>query len=133
MVMNKEKALEISREIFQNWCDALKTENTDEVVKLYAEENLFLPTMSGDFKHGKLGDEEYFKHFLEIHPESSLVSDDVVYTDDMIVHVGFYDFEVDEEDHVHRKNVHARFTFVYKKYDDGWKIVHHHSSLKPKD
>ena len=41
------------------------------------------------------------------------------------------DFEVGPVDD--RKVVEARFSFVWKKDDQGeWKIVHHHSSAKPK-
>jgi len=42
-----------------------------------------------------------------------------------------YNFEVGPVDD--RKVVEARFSFVWKKDDQGeWKIVHHHSSARPK-
>jgi len=42
-----------------------------------------------------------------------------------------YDFKVGSGSD--RQVVEARFSFVWKKDDNGvWKIVHHHSSAKPK-
>jgi len=41
-----------------------------------------------------------------------------------------YNFEVDSADG--RQIVEARFTFIWKKNEPGeWKIIHHHSSVKP--
>jgi hypothetical protein len=50
---------------------------------------------------------------------------------DCYLHSGMYNFEVGPGDN--RQVVEARFSFVWKKDDQGeWKIVHHHSSAKPK-
>jgi hypothetical protein len=50
---------------------------------------------------------------------------------DCYLHSGMYNFEVGLDDD--RQVVEARFSFVWKKNDQGeWKIVHHHSSVKPK-
>ena len=50
---------------------------------------------------------------------------------DCYLHSGMYNFEVGPYDD--RQVVEARFSFVWKKDDQGeWKIVHHHSSAKPK-
>ena len=50
---------------------------------------------------------------------------------DCYLHSGMYNFEVGPGDD--RQVVEARFSFVWKKDDQGeWKIVHHHSSVKPK-
>ncbi len=46
---------------------------------------------------------------------------------DCYLHSEMYNFEVSPDDD--RQVVEARFSFVWKKNDQGeWKIVHHHSS-----
>src|SRR4030042_2970346 len=50
---------------------------------------------------------------------------------DCYLHSGMYNFKVDPGDD--RQVVEARFSFVWKKDDQGeWKTVHHHSSAKSK-
>jgi uncharacterized protein (TIGR02246 family) len=121
----------IAKDIFERWNNALQTGRKEEVAKLYTENNAFLPTLSGDFKRGIQGAEEYFKHFLEKNPVGKIIEEDIQGNDDFIIHSGLYDFEVDDSAEG-RTNVEARFTFVYKKDENGeWKIAHHHSSLKP--
>lgn len=123
----KEKA----KELFQIWNEALQTGDKKEVAKLYTDDNAFLPTLSGDFKKGISGAEEYFEHFLEKKPFGKIIAEEVSGNEDLIIHSGLYDFEVDDLSEG-RVNVEARFTFVYKKMKDGkYKILHHHSSLKP--
>ena len=50
--------------------------------------------------------------------------------EDSYVHSGLYDFEMGHVDN--REIANARFTYVWKKDKNGkWRILHHHSSLKP--
>ena len=65
-------------------------------------------------------------------PESTEIIQEEVQTlgTDCYLHSGMYNFEVGLGDD--RQVVEARFSFVWKKDDQGeWKIVHHHSSAKP--
>jgi len=40
-----------------------------------------------------------------------------------------YDFELGPDDN--RQVTHARFTFIWRQDNGEWKIIHHHSSVKP--
>ena len=120
-----------AREIFQSWNDALQTKDKHKVALLYTEDDDFLPTMNGKFRHGIGETEEYFEHFLSKNPYGKIIDDHVFGNEEIIIHSGLYDFEVDDLNEG-RINIEARFTFVYQKQKDGqYKIAHHHSSLKP--
>ena len=120
-----------AREMFDSWNYALQTGDSGEVAKLYVNESTFLPTLSGVFEKGVSGAENYFQHFLEKNPVGRIVSDEVQGDEDLIIHSGLYTFEVDGQNS-DRVDIRARFTFVYQKQKNGgYKILHHHSSLKP--
>jgi len=128
----KQNFLEIAHENFQKWNEALQTRDAKKVAELYLEENTFHPTMSGDFKSGKKGAEDYFKHFLLKNPFGKIVKEKVQFLGkDSYLHSGLYNFEIGSTKK--REIAEARFTYVWKKDKNGqWKIMHHHSSTKPK-
>jgi len=128
----KKNLLEIAHENFQKWNEALQTKDAKKVAELYAENNSFLPTMSPDFKHGKDEASKYFKHFLEINPGGEVIEEKIQpMGENYYSHNGMYNFEVDQEGK--RVTMECRFTFNWAKDKDGkWKILHHHSSVKPK-
>lgn len=124
--------LEIARENFQKWNEALQTRDAKRVAELYTADATFLPTMSPDFKSGQQDAEDYFEHFLLKNPFGKIVKEKVQAIDEnSYLHSGLYDFEVGQKDN--REILEARLTFVWQKDKNGqWKILHHHSSIKPK-
>lgn len=107
---------EIARENFSLWNDALQTKDPKEVAKLYSKDNTLLPTVSGEFKKGQAGAEEYFKHFLEKNPTGEVVEDEVqALGTGCYLHSGMYNFEVGPDDN--RQVVEARFTFAWEQND----------------
>lgn len=121
---------EIARENFSSWTKALQTGEPKKVAELYSEDATFLPTMSPEFKRGKSGTEEYFEHFLKKNPDGEIKKEEIQpLGENAYLHSGMYDFEVDKNGS--RDVVEARFSFVWKKEDGKWKIIHHHSSVKP--
>ena len=121
----------IAKEMFQKWNETLQTKDKHKVALIYTDNDDFLPTMNGKFRHGIGETEEYFEHFLAKNPYGVIVEDHIFGSEEIIVHSGLYDFEVDDSAEG-RINIEARFTFVYQKQEDGeYKIAHHHSSLKP--
>lgn len=130
----------IACENFKKWNDALQTKDPKKVAELYAEDATFLPTLSGEFKRGRIGAEEYFEHFLKKNPVGEIVHGAVqiikinnVVCADYYAHSGMYNFEIDSDEDRGRHIVGARFSFNWQKNDQGkWEISHHHSSLKPK-
>lgn len=128
---NIETIEEIARKNFVFWNETLQTGNPKKVAELYAEDNTFLPTMSKDFRQGKTEAENYFEHFLKKNPEGTIIEEKVqVLGSGSYLHSGLYNFEIDGKNG--REIVEARFTYVWRKDSDGkWKIIHHHSSVKP--
>lgn len=120
-----------ARANFAIWNDALKTGDAKKVATLYAETSTFLPTLNGEFKKGPSQAEEYFHHFLEKNPNGKIVEDEVqILSPTCYLHSGMYNFEVGPDEK--REIVEARFSFVWEKDGNGeWKIIHHHSSVRP--
>lgn len=121
----------IARENFAKWNQALLAKDAAKVVELYSADNTFLPTLSPEFKGGKDQAKEYFAHFLLKNPEGEIITDKVQeLSENTYLHSGLYNFQVGTEDN--RQIVEARFSFVWQKDGAGdWKIIHHHSSVKP--
>ena len=122
---------EIAQENFKRWNEALLTKDPKKVAELYAKNNTFLPTLSPDFKKGNDEAEEYFIHFLEKNPKGEIKEEAIqLMGENFYLHSGMYDFEVGDEGA--KSIVEARFSFVWEKENNGeWKIIHHHSSIKP--
>ncbi len=88
--------------------------------------------MSSDFKEGEEGAENYFEHFLEKDPLGIIREEEVQkIVPNTYLHSGMYDFEAGPANK--REIAKARFTYLWEKGEDGkWKILHHHSFVKPK-
>lgn len=129
----KESIYEIAKVNFNKWNNALQTKDPKIVAGLYTDDNSFLPTLSSEFKSGIDGAESYFEHFLQKNPFGKIIEEKVQpigsVGSDSYVHSGLYDFEVGQDQD--RKTVEARFTYVWEKVGGEWKILHHHSSIKP--
>ena len=123
----------IAKQNFKTWSEALTTKDPKAVAGLYTPDATFLPTVSGEFKKGQEGAEEYFHHFLEKDPKGEVVEEEVQSLgENCYLHSGMYNFEVNSPEGG-RQTVEARFSFVWQKNESGdWKILHHHSSVKPK-
>ena len=126
--------LATARENFKRWNDALQTKNAATVAELYISNNLsFLPTVSGDhIKSGGSGTntEDYFTAFVQKNPFGTITDDSIqVYNEYTYLHSGMYTFQLGEADA--RTPVEARFSYVWEKIGNDWKIAHHHSSVRP--
>ena len=130
--MEQEKNIaESAKRNMAIWLTTLKTKNPVEVASLYAENCDFLPTVSGEFKHGQSGAESYFKHFLQKNPEGKVIDENIKpIGSNAYTHSGMYNFILDDGDK--RKVVQARFTYNWQKDTSGkWLIITHHSSIRP--
>ncbi len=123
---------EIAKEIFTKWNETLQTKDKQKVAEMYSEDATFLPTLNGELKVGISGAIGYFEHFLQKNPFGTIVESVTQESadGDTIIYSGLYDFEIGPEDN--REVANARFTYVFQKNEnDEWKIIHHHSSLRP--
>ena len=114
---------------FVKWNDALQTEIPDNVVACYAEDAILLPTVSPKVRHNHDEIRDYFVHFLSKKPHGRITEQNIRIYDDIAINSGLYTFTLMGDGG--QADVAARFTFVYRKYENGWLIIEHHSSILP--
>lgn len=118
--------------LFAQWNAALATGNAQTVAQLYTEDATLLPTLSPIVRVGREQIAEYFAtDFLPKHPQGTITESHVHRLGPRdIERSGLYTFMVDGPNGT-RTAVQARYTFIYEKTRDGWKILTQHSSLSP--
>lgn len=115
--------------LFDRWNDALQTRDPDRVVKLYAEDAVLLPTVSNQVRHDHAEIRDYFVSFCAKNPRGIVNESNVRTFGDLAIHSGVYTFDLTTDGKT--TQVPCRFSFVYRKIGDDWKIVEHHSSKMP--
>ena len=120
---------------FEEWNQALASGDTSEVVKLYADQALLLPTLSAEPRQSPAAIRDYFTNFLARAPQGRVDSRTIQLGCNSAVDAGTYSFLVADpgpaEGTGERHWVSARYTFLYGYRDGEWRILHHHSSLQP--
>jgi uncharacterized protein (TIGR02246 family) len=117
--------------LFDNWNKALLTKRTDAVVAEYAPDATLLPTVQNGPLIGREKIGAYFDYFLKQSPAAT-INTRVIHTGCNIAYdIGLYSFMVDGDQPGSRKDVKARYTFIYAPVHGKWLIVHHHSSALP--
>jgi uncharacterized protein (TIGR02246 family) len=117
--------------LFDRWNRSLATKNPDAVVANYATDATLLPTVQNGPLIGPAEIRGYFVYFLKQSPDGAI--------DQRVIHrgcniaydIGLYTFTVDGDQPGTRKQVKARYTFIYAPEHGKWLIVHHHSSAQP--
>ena len=116
----------IASELLQKWVSAVKGGDPNQVTNLYYENGILLGTFSNKERVGHDLIFEYFENLLKSPVEVKIVSEHpFVESSDCAINSGHYNFVTNG------KTINARFSFVYQKGNDGWKIVSHHSSVMP--
>jgi hypothetical protein len=144
---------------FKAWTEAVRTglKNYEKISSMYSKNDLsFLPTVLGNqitkvtsTNPNEEDAEDYFKSFVLKQPNGYITIKDNIAQEkvqvcggDCYVHSGLYTFDLDSwagdqksrpEDlgSISRSPVKARFSYMWRKEADGWKIAHHHSSVQP--
>jgi len=111
------------------WNEALKTGKADEVVKLYAPNAILLPTVSNKVRRNHAEIKDYFEHFLAYKPTGKINEQSIRIHGPVAIDSGLYTFTLTKDGK--KKEVRARYTFVYYRQADRWLIVEHHSSAMP--
>eukprot|EP00291_Cryptomonas_curvata_P019599 CAMPEP_0172172560 /NCGR_PEP_ID=MMETSP1050-20130122/12518_1 /TAXON_ID=233186 /ORGANISM="Cryptomonas curvata, Strain CCAP979/52" /LENGTH=251 /DNA_ID=CAMNT_0012844121 /DNA_START=59 /DNA_END=810 /DNA_ORIENTATION=- len=121
----------VAQENFKSWNDALKAKDYEKASALYCTTDLtFLPTVSPDFIRDAPSTKRYFQDFVKRLPDGKITDDSVQFLSaDSYLHTGMYTFMTGPDDD--RTPVSARFTYMWRKSDGRWKIIHHHSSAVP--
>jgi len=118
-------------EMADDWAAAFNTGNVEKIVALYAPEALVLGTVSPSLTTTPDGLRKYFGASSKAKSQVTLGEKAVaVLSNDAVAMTGFYEFSRT----VGGKQVvtPARFTFIMVRREGTWKIVHHHSSVRPK-
>lgn len=114
---------------FVTWNQALQTGDPDKVVACYAADAILLPTVSAKVRHNHDEIRDYFVLFLAKKPHGRIIEQNIRIFDSIAINSGLYTFSLTEDGA--QADVAARFTFVYRKHEDGWLIIEHHSSILP--
>jgi uncharacterized protein (TIGR02246 family) len=112
--------------LFKRWNLALQSGNAKKVSKLYANDAIFLPTMSNKVRYNRSEYEAYFRDFLKRSPKAKLIESNIRKLPNILIHSGIYQFNFNDN-----SQIKARFTFVYHKINLDWLIIEHHSSRLP--
>ena len=108
------------------WVEKIRSNNANQITELYHDDSLLLGTFSDIERHGKELIFNYFENLLKSKIDVEIITRHEHKTDSIIVSSGLYNFKVDD------KIIKARFSFVFLKTKESWKILSHHSSELPK-
>lgn len=112
--------------LFEQWNNALQSRTPKNVVALYDDDAVLLPTISNKLCHNHEEIEEYFINFLAREPVGKIDESNIKIFDQLAINSGIYTFSF-KGGH----KVQARFTFVYRWNGKRWLIIKHHSSQMP--
>tara|TARA_B100001146_G_scaffold87837_1_gene77888 strand:- start:12 stop:389 length:378 start_codon:yes stop_codon:yes gene_type:complete len=115
----------IVSELLQKWVGAIKSGDPKQVTNLYHDDGILLGTFSNKERVGHELILEYFENLLKSPVDVEIVSEHPHDFESAAVNSGLYNFVTNG------KTINARFSFVYNKDNDEWKIVSHHSSVMP--
>lgn len=120
--------------LFDKWNGALASGDPEKVADLYADDGVLLPTVSNSVRSTRDGLLDYFTNFLKLEPQGVIdeygIRQEAADDDGeacVISNSGIYTFTFGADG----RTVQARYTYVYKKVGDEWKILSHHSSQLP--
>ena len=111
--------------MLETWVDKIRTNDPKQVVALYHDDGLLLGTFSDIERKGSSLILEYFENLLKSEVDVEIVTQHKHETDSLVTNSGLYNFIVNG------KTVNARFSFVFMKTGNDWKILSHHSSVLP--
>jgi len=111
--------------MLETWVEKIRTNDPKQVASLYHNDGLLLGTFSDIERKGYELILDYFENLLKAQVDVEIVTQHKHESDSIVSNSGFYNFIVDG------KTVNARFSFVFIKTDNDWKILSHHSSVLP--
>lgn len=111
--------------LLYTWVEKIKSNNANDVADLYHRDGLLLGTFSDSERKGKEQILDYFNELFNSHIDVDLKTKHIYKTKSLSTVSGLYNFIIDN------KVIEARFSFVFIKVDQKWKIISHHSSLIP--
>lgn len=120
-----------AKEVLSHWMEALQRRSAEALTELYSDEAVLIPTLADELQRSPHALHRYFS-MLTARDELRVVllqEDFRMLGRHHAIHAGIYRFEFRNEEG--RQSLPARFTFVYSREGNEWKILHHHSSQLP--
>lgn len=115
---------------FERWKAALATKDPKQVAALFAANAVLEPTVSNEIRNTPAEIEAYFVDFLKLSPTPTINERHVVAIDEnTLLDAGIWTFDLIRNGKL--EWVAARYSFVWEKADDQWKIQLLHSSVLP--
>ena len=97
------------------------------MLSLYHSEAILLPTLDSEIRNTPKLINEYFITFLKKEPQCTIQeAKEIKISESAVALAGHYSFKFKDN-----SSANARFTYLFSKKNDEWKISHHHSSLQP--
>jgi len=117
--------------LFDKWNATLKTGSASAVASLYAPDAMLQPTVSNKVRTTPAEIQDYFDHFLIGKPVGTINFREIRRLGpDAAMDSGVYTFTLTNADGS-KRDVQARYTFLYERLNGQWKILNHHSSAMP--
>tara|TARA_Y100001970_G_scaffold245493_1_gene312572 strand:- start:154 stop:534 length:381 start_codon:yes stop_codon:yes gene_type:complete len=114
-------------DLLNSWVEKIKTNDAAQVADLYHRDGLLLGTFSNSERKGQKLIFDYFENLFSSHVDVMVITKHEYNSDSISTASGFYNFEVNGI------IIKARFSFVFLKMNDNWKILSHHSSVLPNE
>jgi uncharacterized protein (TIGR02246 family) len=114
---------------FDRWNNSLKSKDPEKVAENYAEKAVLLPTLANEPRIGRAQIKDYFLHFLKKNPVATVNQRIIEHGCNWATDTGLYTFQTTVAGE--KRDVKARYSYVYENIDGKWLIIHHHSSLMP--
>ncbi|AOE60522.1 SgcJ/EcaC family oxidoreductase [Pseudomonas corrugata] len=117
--------------LFDQWNKTLQTGNASAMTSLYAPDAILQPTLSNKVRTTPAQIQDYFEHFLAGKPVGQINYREIRHLGpDAAMDSGVYTFTLTNADGS-KKDVQARYTYLYERLNGQWKIINHHSSAMP--
>lgn len=113
--------------LFDRWNQQLQTGEPKNVVALYAERSILLPTVSNKPRLTPAEKTDYFVHFMHNGPSGQIDMRQIELGCNTAIDAGLYTFRFAKTG----ATVQARYTYTYRWDGSRWLITSHHSSAMP--
>ena len=114
-------------QLLEDWTSALGSGDLEGISALYSEDAVLVPTVSNQIRGDPPAIREYFAGFLAKQPTATI--NEVLtrtLTSDLASAVGAYTITLGDG-----SALRARFSYLFRRRNGGWRILEHHSSLMP--
>ena len=112
-------------DLLQIWVKKIKINDAKQVAELYHKNGLLFGTFSDIERKGKKLILDYFGNLFISRVDVEIITRHEFKAESISTVSGLYNFLVND------REIRARFSFVFLKNKEDWKILSHHSSVLP--